>query len=100
MSPRALALALLLLSAVCLASSEQRGDRTDCSGTGCADQDRQGPSLHEPGAGPADRERAASLHHHPPEHASGRQPDSSSPLLKVNFWLTLLISALVAALLS
>ncbi|XP_065308430.1 uncharacterized protein [Dermacentor albipictus] len=166
MNPTTIALSVLVLAAVCLADSERRRDRADCSSSGtCAEkksdlsageqawlserrQDKADcPSSgcaekkHELSAGekawlserrldPADctssgcaeekrelsdgeqglnvPDRVQSTTHsvpvtpgqtHSPTHDSHQQ-DSSSPLLKVNFWLTLFISALVAALLS
>ncbi|XP_075525030.1 uncharacterized protein LOC142557220 [Dermacentor variabilis] len=85
--------------------SERRLDQADCSSSGCAEEKRE-LSDGEQGLNVPDREQstthripAAPGQTHSPAHDSHQQ-DSSSPLLKVNFWLTLFISALVAALLS
>uniref|UniRef100_A0A023G2V4 Putative secreted protein n=1 Tax=Amblyomma triste TaxID=251400 RepID=A0A023G2V4_AMBTT len=108
MLPTTLALPLLILAAVCLADSDQRGDGADCYSSGCAKEERE-PAAHNHGGTEASRERlgaperspatASTKQLHSPAHNSHQQ-DSSSQLLKVNFWLTLLISALAAALLS
>ncbi|KAK8776126.1 hypothetical protein V5799_030521 [Amblyomma americanum] len=104
-----LALSLLILAVVCLADSDQRGDRADCPSSGCAREERElaadnhaegTNAAHEEGSTPVRSPAAAvSRQARSPAHDSHQQ-DSSSPLLKVNFWLTLLISALAAALLS
>uniref|UniRef100_A0A023FT37 Putative secreted protein n=1 Tax=Amblyomma parvum TaxID=251391 RepID=A0A023FT37_AMBPA len=109
MHPTTLALYLLILAAVCLADSDQRGDRAGCSSSGCAKEERElARDNHAEGTNAAREEGAASVRSpaaaasrpaRSPAHDSHQQ-DSSSPLLKVNFWLTLLISALAAALLS
>uniref|UniRef100_A0A6M2CMM6 Putative conserved secreted protein n=1 Tax=Rhipicephalus microplus TaxID=6941 RepID=A0A6M2CMM6_RHIMP len=93
-----IALSLLVLAAVCSADSE--GQR-DCSSSECAEEKRD-LSAGEQGSNAAVTKQGAT-HRAPaspqPAHDSHQQ-DSSSQLLKVNFWLTLLISALAAALLS
>ncbi|XP_049513691.1 uncharacterized protein LOC119466473 isoform X3 [Dermacentor silvarum] len=91
--------------------SERRQDPTDCSSGGCVEEkreladgeqglnapNREHNTARQPTAAPTQAQSPA----HDDSHAhDSHQQDSSSPLLKVNFWLTLLISALVAALLS
>ncbi|KAH7975700.1 uncharacterized protein LOC119371767 [Rhipicephalus sanguineus] len=98
MNPTTIALSVLVLAAVCSADSERQ---RDCSSSGCAEEKRV-LSAGEQGLNAVDGERGVT-HRAPasPRQAhDSHQQDSSSPLLKVNFWLTLLISALVAALLS
>ncbi|KAL3194489.1 hypothetical protein MRX96_046056 [Rhipicephalus microplus] len=96
MNPMTIALSLLVLAAVCSAEGQR-----DCSSSECAEEKRD-LSAGEQGSNAAVTKQGAT-HRAPaspqPAHDSHQQ-DSSSQLLKVNFWLTLLISALVAALLS
>uniref|UniRef100_A0A023FF96 Putative secreted protein n=1 Tax=Amblyomma cajennense TaxID=34607 RepID=A0A023FF96_AMBCJ len=108
MPPTTVALSLLILAVVCLAASDQRGDRVDCPSSGCAKEERELAADNHGGTNAAHETEGAPLRS--PTAAASRQArssahdshqqDSSSPLLKVNFWLTLLISALAAALLS